>query len=170
MSPAALKICAALISMSMPNAETACEYLPNVIAAAEHHELSPLLLISLIHAESRWNPKAVSRAKACGLTQILPRYSSPRLTCRQLQNPQISIWMGAKTLKKWISEYGNGNERIGLCGYNAGYRCKGSKALRSGLRYAFRIQLMKRKIEKEIRSKSLDQIILLLQWEALESF
>ena len=120
----------------MPNSQYACKNMDVLVEASTYYDLDPHLMISLIHEESRWKPNAVSKKGACGLTQLLPKYTKPRHSCKELKNPEISIWLGAKCLKSWIKNYGRGNEIIGLCGYNAGYRCKGAKAVKSGRAFA----------------------------------
>jgi hypothetical protein len=62
--------------------------------------------------------------------------------------PQTSIYVGAKILKWWISEYGDGDINVGLCGYNAGFRCKGPEKSTKGLRYSERVKKFKAKIER----------------------
>lgn len=133
----ATTMCLAIISLGWANSETACEYADNVIQSAEDNDIDPLILFSLIHVESRWNPRARSNVGACGLTQVIPRFSETDYTCRDLmRNPEISISVGASVLARWINGYGRGRLSKGLCGYNAGYQCTQS---RRGRRYARRI-------------------------------
>ncbi len=130
--------CYVILSLGMPNADFACEHMEAVIEASEKYDLRPEILISLIRVESRWNHKATSYAGACGLTQVLPKYTkNPKLSCKQLKNPDTSIKAGAKALNFWINVYGDGKERVGLCGYLAGFRCKGENKNNRGYnRYA----------------------------------
>ncbi len=118
------------------------------------------IMVSLIHYESRFNLRVVSSAGACGLTQVLPRYTggrpyprgvgNPRLTCEQLKDPRTSILAGARALRYWLHQYGRGNERVGLCGYNAGFRCKGQTPHRAGMRYSRRVIRMADRIERYV--------------------
>jgi soluble lytic murein transglycosylase-like protein len=130
--------CYAALSLGMPNADFACDHMETVIKASEKYDIRPELLIAMIRVESRWSPRAVSKAGACGLTQVLPKYTKrPKLSCEQLKNPTTSIMTGAKKLNFWIHKYGKGNERVGLCGYLAGFRCKGKNKNKKGYnRYA----------------------------------
>ena len=162
---AAALICAAIVAVNMPNAEYACKNMDVVVEASKSYDLDPYLMVSLIHEESRWKPNAVSRKGACGLTQLLPKYTKPRHSCRDLKDPETSIWMGAKTLKFWIQVYGKGNEVTGLCGYNAGYRCKGKKAVKSGKAYARRIR--RRAARLKLQSVK-DNVIRSIQMRAIE--
>ena len=86
-------ICAAILSMGWANADVACKHMPTVVQAAEKNGINPHILASLIYVESRWQPKAHSGANACGLTQIIPRFTKKSkagyVSCRQLQqNPK----------------------------------------------------------------------------------
>ena len=115
----------------------ACRWSAEVDRAAATHEMDPDLLNALIIVESRWKPWAVSVANACGLTQVIPKWTGGKAsnrrkwTCDELKSPRNSIRAGAQILKWWIT-HRKGDIREGLCGYNAGFRtCK-----RAGARYA----------------------------------
>lgn len=110
-----------------------CKNARYVVEAAEKNKLDPYLLTALIKIESNWRPKVVSASNACGLTQIIPRYS--KYTCEELKNPKISIFAGAKVLSYWTNVYGKGNVETGLCGYLTGYDCKRQKDTKKVLTY-----------------------------------
>lgn len=137
-------ICAAIISnpalFSHSGAIRACRYSKIVIKASKKYNLDPYLLTALIKVESNWKPRVVSSAGACGLTQVLHKYS--KYNCEQLKNPKTSILEGAKKLNFWIYKYGKGDLKTGLCGYNAGFRCKGKKPNKKGLTYAKKVVTM----------------------------
>lgn len=141
-------ICIAILNLSMPNADYACEQMEHVINAAEDLSFEPALLVSLIHFESRWVPDAVSRGGACGLTQVIPRWTRPRKTCDQLLYPPTSIYEGAKMLRRWTDTFGRGSVNRGLCGYNAGYSCRARTS--RGWRYSRKIQRMFLRIQREV--------------------
>ena len=162
-------LCIAVVGLGVggpngtPENSLACQQMDTVIQYAHESNIRPEIMLSLIHHESRWQPRAVSRAGACGLTQVLPRYTGrsapgvPTLTCNDLFDPVTSIMAGTRTLKHWLRNYGRGNMRIALCGYNAGYRCKGDNAHRGGLNYAYRVLRTSRRISAEaerIRDRS----------------
>ena len=104
--------------------------MPTVVKEAKENNLDPFLLMGLIAVESSWSPQVVSSANACGLTQVLPRFTGGpttngrKYTCSELKNPAVSIKVGAQTLSWWINKYGKGDVPIGLCGYFSGFRCK----------------------------------------------
>tara|TARA_Y100000593_G_C4306972_1_gene336250 strand:- start:1817 stop:2305 length:489 start_codon:yes stop_codon:yes gene_type:complete len=142
-------LCLVLLSMGIPRADYACQHLETVVEASNHYDISPEIMLALIYTESRWNHKAVSKSNACGLTQVLPKYTrNPKLTCKSLFDPKVSIWTGAKKLNYWIYKYGRGNKRTGLCGYNAGFRCKGKNKHKRGMYYAKKVLQRARKISR----------------------
>jgi len=131
-------LCATVVALSFPRADVACKYMPTLVEASEKYNLEPSLMIAMIRVESNWKTTAVSRSRACGLTQVLVKYS--KYSCRTLtRNPKISIMEGAKKLNYWIYKYGKGNIKVGLCGYNAGFRCKGKNKNKRGFRYAKKV-------------------------------
>ena len=143
-------ICAAILSMGWANADVACEYMPTVVQAAEKNGINPYVLTSLIYVESRWQPQARSYANACGLTQIIPKFTKRigYASCQELrQNPKLAIEKGARILKVWIKRYGKGSLHIGLCGYNVGYRCRGPDARKGGHAYARKVIKLAWKLE-----------------------
>jgi soluble lytic murein transglycosylase-like protein len=142
-------LCIAVLNLGMPNANLACEHMEELVEASELHNVEPAVVISLIHYESRWTPTAVSRAGACGLTQVLPQYTkNPKLTCKQLKDPTRSIYAGAAALGVWVQKH---KYLKGLCGYNAGYTCgKKYRKTHRGWRYARRVLRYSRKIAKEL--------------------
>ena len=130
------------VSLSKHRYKLACKSQSIIEKEAEKYNLSPELLAALIFVESGWNRKAVSKAGACGLTQVIPKWTGPpvtsrKYTCSELKKPKVSIQVGAKILDYWIRKYGNGNIKVGLCGYNSGYRCK--ITLREGKKKRYRI-------------------------------
>lgn len=146
-------ICAAILAIGMPRAEYACKHMDAVVKYSEEYNIDPVILTAMIYAESRWNPKVESRAGACGLTQVIPKWSRKfgYVSCSRLKrDPDMAIRKGAQILDYWINNYNRGNVRLGLCGYNAGYRCRGkSKILdkRGHTRYTRRVLKMYREIE-----------------------
>ena len=132
----ALSMCSNILSYDPPgryyditneSKKRACSLLPNIMSHSYLNDVDPTLLTALIIVESRFKPKAVSKSNACGLTQVIPKWTGgkatkrKKYTCNQLKNPEVSIEAGASILSWWI-KYRKGNVRKGLCGYNAGFR------------------------------------------------
>jgi soluble lytic murein transglycosylase-like protein len=143
-------LCATIMASSgvfgIRGKDRACKHSRQVVEASSKYKLDPYLLTALIQVESNWKPHVVSPAGACGLTQVVHKYS--KYNCKQLKNPKISIWEGAKKLNYWIYKYGKGNLKIGLCGYNAGFRCKGRSAIKSGLTYAKKVVRISNRLKR----------------------
>ena len=151
-------LCAAILSLGLPNAETACAYSGEVVEAANNADIDPTLLAALISVESNWTVRARNRnSGACGLTQVLPRFTIPRLTCRQLRTDGgLSIRTGATQLSRWIAratQYRGDSTLRGLCGYNAGNSCfDGNHWRNAGMRYARRVTSLATQIRQEVSS------------------
>ena len=127
-----------------------CKSAPQVIKEARAVDIEPSLVLALITVESNWKRTAVSRANACGLTQVIPKYTgriTKKYSCDQLKVPRNSIYVGIKTLKFWINHH-DGNVSRGLCGYNAGFRCRGKKPNKYGMRYARKVLATQKMIDK----------------------
>ena len=72
--------------------------------------------------------------------------------------------MGARLMRFWIKNYAQGNEQVGLCGYNSGYRCKTRKLNkkirrpnRKGMRYSRAVLSTERKILSKIEELKLER-------------
>ena len=112
----------------------ACKHAAYIIQQAEKRDIDPLLVTAIIYRESAFRPRVVSRAGACGLMQVIPKYS--RYTCEELKQPRVAIREGTRALVTWLSwakgslaREKKSNKKnpspieIALCGYNAGTRC-----------------------------------------------
>jgi soluble lytic murein transglycosylase-like protein len=88
-----------------------------LIALARRHGVSPDLVRAVIAAESGGNPRAVSRAGAIGLMQLMPATAAAL---------RVDPWKPAENLRGGVSHlagllraYGN-NVTLALIAYNAG--------------------------------------------------
>ena len=94
---------------------------------AKQNGMDPFLMAALIRQESEFNPKAVSRQNARGLTQILPstgRELSRKLKLRpfttaRLFQPALNLELGTYYLKTMTDTLG-GHSEAALAAYNAG--------------------------------------------------
>jgi transglycosylase-like protein with SLT domain len=93
------------------------QYVTAVNYAAASANISANLLASLVWQESRWNPQAVSRKGAIGLTQLMPG------TARDLgvnpADPVANLVGGARYLRQLLDQF-DGNVENALAAYNAG--------------------------------------------------
>ena len=86
--------------------------------AGRRHNLDVDLLASLVNAESGGNPRAVSRAGAQGLMQLMPS-TAASLGVRDSFQPQQNVSGGSAYLDALLTRYNN-NLALALAAYNAG--------------------------------------------------
>jgi soluble lytic murein transglycosylase-like protein len=97
-------------------------YRREVAAAARRYQVPPAFLLAVIHAESNFDPHAVSHKGAVGLMQLMPataRWMAPGVSRRQLFDPALNIELGARYLRYLANRYGGDAEKI-LIAWNAG--------------------------------------------------
>lgn len=104
-------------------------YRESVEKHAHANGLDPFLVAALIRQESEFNPNAVSRANAYGLTQVLP--STGRQLSRSagirsfrpesLFDPDVNVQLGTQYLRWMLDAHGGSIEKT-LASYNAGKR------------------------------------------------
>ena len=87
-------------------------------AVSSRHHLDPDLINSVIHAESGFNPRAVSRKGAQGLMQLMPQTAS-RLGVTNAFDPGANVEGGTKYLRELLERY-NFDLIKALAAYNAG--------------------------------------------------
>lgn len=80
--------------------------------------LDPALIKSVMHAESAFDPNALSRKGAQGLMQLMPG-TARRYGVTQILDPQQNILAGGRYLRDLLQQF-NGDMRLALAGYNAG--------------------------------------------------
>jgi soluble lytic murein transglycosylase-like protein len=86
--------------------------------AARQNGLDFPLLKALIHVESYFNPRAVSKKGAMGLTQIMPE-TSQLLNINDPFDPWENIMGGARYLRAMLERF-DGQMGLALAAYNAG--------------------------------------------------
>jgi soluble lytic murein transglycosylase len=86
--------------------------------AAKRHGLSSSLIKALIHVESFFNPRAVSKKGAIGLMQIMPG-NLQALNISDPFDPWENIMGGASYLKSMLERF-RGELPLALAAYNAG--------------------------------------------------
>ena len=149
-------ICMAALSLNLHNSGVICEYSGVILEESNKNRIKPALIVSVGRVESRWTTTAESYGNACGIMQVLPKYTkNPKRTCTDLQKPSIGIAVGAKKLNYWVYKYGRGNKNTGLCGYNAGFRCKGQNKNSAGLNYARSVLKWERKFSRALKREEL---------------
>lgn len=93
---------------------------------SKENNLDPLFVLSVIKAESDFNPNATSNKKACGLMQITEETGKDiakkmginNFNTKDLYNPEINIKMGTWYLKDLYKEFKDWD--LVISAYNAG--------------------------------------------------
>lgn len=89
----------------------------HIEAAAAETKIDSTLIESVIHAESRGNPKAVSKAGAKGLMQLLDS-TAQQFGATNSFDPAENIRAGSRFLKHLLDRYKD--VKLALAAYNAG--------------------------------------------------
>jgi hypothetical protein len=95
----------------------AARYADEIESAAALHEVDPALVRAVIHAESAFNPYAVSPKGAQGLMQLMPA-TARMLGVQNSFSPESNIRGGTKYLAQLLKRFGN--EALAVAAYNAG--------------------------------------------------
>jgi soluble lytic murein transglycosylase-like protein len=95
-------------------------YEPIIHRAADEFKIDPALIKAVIMAESRYNPKAVSKRGARGLMQLMPA-TAKSLGVADSFDPEDNIYGGSLYLKTLIDRF-DGDITLALAAYNAGSR------------------------------------------------
>jgi len=98
----------------------------DVADAARRAGLDPYLVAAVVREESSYYPRAVSRAGARGLMQLMPATARPMADLRGLafeggsllDDPRANLDMGASFLSGLLKEFGD--PHLALAAYNAG--------------------------------------------------
>lgn len=92
-------------------------YGEEIWAAARAAGIHPWLLVQLVRAESNFDPLAVSRAGASGLTQLMPSTALAE-NVTDVYDPAENLAAGARYLRSMLDRFGSLN--LALAAYNAG--------------------------------------------------
>jgi hypothetical protein len=91
---------------------------PVIRRHSSQHQLHPALIRAVIKAESNFDPRAVSRAGAIGLMQLMPQ-TAMRFDVRDMYDPDDNVGGGTKYLRQLLDRF-HGNLPLALAAYNAG--------------------------------------------------
>ena len=91
---------------------------PIIIQTSSRHQVDPAIVKAIIMAESGYNPRAISKAGAKGLMQLMPK-TAQDLGVEDVLNPQQNISGGVRYFKQLMNRF-NGDLKLALAAYNAG--------------------------------------------------
>lgn len=99
----------------------------DVVRSSRQNNLDPFKVAGLIRQESEFNPRAVSRTNAHGLTQVMPgtgRQLAPkvgirRFNSRMLFQPSVNLKLGTFYMRSLLDKW-DGKWEETLASYNAG--------------------------------------------------
>ena len=94
------------------------EYETIIKACSVKYGVSPSLVKAVIHAESGYNPNAVSHKGASGLMQLMPG-TAKSLRVADSFNPKDNVEGGVKYLRFLLDTF-HGDVSLALAAYNAG--------------------------------------------------
>jgi len=94
------------------------KYRDIIKTAASRNKLPSALVHAVITAESAYNPKAVSRAGAVGMMQLMPS-TAERYGVKDSKDAEANIAGGTRYLRDLLEMFDN-NTKLALAAYNAG--------------------------------------------------
>jgi len=100
------------------NAANPAEYEPLIKTCSEKYGVSSSLIKAVIHAESGYNPNAVSHKGASGLMQLMPG-TAKSLNVNNSFDPKDNVEGGVKYLRFLLDTF-RGDVSLALAAYNAG--------------------------------------------------
>lgn len=102
-------------------------YWDEVVMVSKEKGIDPLLLLSIMREESRFNEQAISVSGALGLMQLMPftaRWIADitgfegELTTEEILKPEVNITLSANYLKRLLDEFNS--IALAVAAYNAG--------------------------------------------------
>jgi soluble lytic murein transglycosylase-like protein len=107
------------IRIPRPFSKINCNEYDDIIRkASKQHGIKYELVKAIIHAESSFNPNAVSPAGACGLMQLMPE-NIDKFNVNDPFDPHENIMAGTKFFRQLLDRY-DSDLRLTLAAYNAG--------------------------------------------------
>src|SRR5438045_342159 len=95
-------------------------YVAAAYRAGEAYSVDPLLILSVMAIESRYNPVAESTVGAKGLMQIIPKFHLEKLLDHggeeALLDPEVNIHVGAQILREYYRRLGDQEAALQMYG------------------------------------------------------
>lgn len=130
-------------------------YDDEISAASERYGVDEAVVRAIIHAESAFNPRAMSRVGAQGLMQLMPA-TARRFGVGDAFDAAQNIRGGVQYLA-WLLKRFDGNLRLAAAGYNAGEgavdKYKGVPPYAETQRYVERVGLLADRYRRMVASR-----------------
>lgn len=130
-------------------------YRSEIAAAVASHGVDEALVRAIIHAESAFNPNAVSKVGAQGLMQLMPA-TAARFGVTDAFTPAANIDGGTGYLA-WLSERFDGDLKKIAAGYNAGEgavdRYDGVPPYEETMLFVERVGILRERYRKELDAR-----------------
>lgn len=94
------------------------KHAPAIRQQARKHRVDPALVMAVVHTESAYDRKAISKAGAVGLMQLMPQ-TAKRFGVKDRRNAEQNINGGTRYLRYLLELY-KFDIRLALAAYNAG--------------------------------------------------
>lgn len=104
--------------LQLPSSVNPAEYDQIIASCATKYGVNPCLIKAVIHAESGYNPNAVSRKGASGLMQLMPG-TARSLKVSNSFDPKDNVEGGVKYLRFLLDTF-RGDVSLAVAAYNAG--------------------------------------------------
>ena len=131
-------------------------YAEEIATAIARHGVDEALVRAVIHAESAFNPNAISRAGAQGLMQLIPA-TATRFGVSDPFTPAQNIAGGVEYLA-WLTKRFDGDFTKIAAGYNAGEgavdRYGGVPPYQETIRYVERVGILRQRYQAELAAKA----------------
>lgn len=131
-------------------------YADEIASAIAQHGVDEALVRAVIHAESAFNPNAISRVGAQGLMQLMPA-TATRFGVTEPFTPEQNIAGGVEYLA-WLTKRFDGDFTKVAAGYNAGEgavdRYGGVPPYQETIRYVERVGILRQRYQAELAAKA----------------
>lgn len=139
--------------------DTRAEVRAIVIREAGNMRVPPSLALAVAHAESDFNPRALSHKGARGVMQIMPATARGEYGIRAdaLWDPTLNVRIGLHFLRRLIDQY-RGRVDLALSYYNGGSRVgrlPNARVIPATRRYVERVLHLRRMYRRQLLRKDI---------------
>lgn len=104
---------------SKASPSTARQIVDAAFKAGDKYGVDPFYILSVIKAESNFNPKAYNRSGASGLMQVIPRWHREKLKGQSPFNINVAVEAGTQVINEYLDAH-KGNLKKAMRKYSGG--------------------------------------------------